>query len=70
LRHEIRESTIRRGGVHIVSDGETEVSGPAAITEATLENVNARAEELDDGEGQIGEVVGIGSSAFRQKFAE
>ena len=70
LRDEIREPAIRRGGVHVVRDSEPEMAGLPAIAESTLEDVDAGAEEFDDGERQIREVIGIGRAAAGEKLGE
>ena len=49
--------------MHILGDAEPKVSGVAAIAESPLVDVNTRAEELDDVEREIGEVLGIGGAA-------
>ena len=63
LRYQIRESAIGCSRVHVVRDSQAEMARFPAIAEATLENVDARAEELDDGQRKVGEMLRIGRPA-------
>ena len=68
LRDQIREAPIRRRRVRVVLHRETEVAGFRIAR--TFEHVLARPHQLDDGERQIREVIGIGGLARDQKLVE
>src|SRR5439155_2823 len=61
---------IGRGGVHVVRDGKPEVSGKSSVTDAALQHVLARPEELHHRERQIDEMVGIGGTPAIEKCRE
>ena len=60
LRHQIGEPTIGCRRVHVVGDRQAEMSRPPTIAKSLLEHVDARAEQLHDGQRQIREVLRIG----------
>ena len=56
--------------MHVVGDGQPEVSCLPAIAKPTLENVDAWTKKFHDGEREIGEMLGISGAAAREEFAE
>src|SRR5436853_7392223 len=49
---------------------QSKVAHVATIAESAFVDVDARAEQLDDVEREIGEVLGIGGATARQKLAQ
>ena len=68
LRDEIGKATVRRGGMRVVFHRQREVSGRFAA--GKIERIFAAPDELDDGQGKIGELFRRGGAAARQKTFE
>ncbi len=68
LSDDVGEAAIGRCGMSVVVSGKTEVA--AVVIARALHLILTGTEELDDRQGQIGEVIGILLFPFEKEFIE
>jgi hypothetical protein len=68
LRDNVGETPVRRRGVRIVLYREAKVAGGSFAR--ALQNVLTGTDEFDDGKGDVGKMIGIGSFAPQQKIVQ
>ena len=68
LTHDVRKAAIGRGGVGVVLHRQPEVAGRNFV--GLYQHVLAGAHELDNGQGEIGKVIGILFLLCEQKIVE
>ena len=68
LRDEIRKAPVRRGGMRVIFHRQREMSGRFAA--GKIQRIFAAPDELDDGQGKIGELFRCGCATSCQKSFE
>ena len=68
LGDDVRKAAVGCGGVGVVLYCEAEVAGRGVAGE--FENIFARPDQLDDGEREVGKMIGVGGFTLEQKFVK